>query len=279
MVVTDYRELKKALAANQYYCKKLITYLTLGKPIGLRGEPGIGKSELAEQMSKLLNAKFIDIECHSQLEAADIGVSWNSFKQIVDAQTNRLTGDPFSKEYLNLTPLLECLHSEQPVVLRIDEVDKLNETTSNFFLRFLDKKQMVVHDLAEEPKLLQAKSPIYIFLTSNEYQTLDPAIMRRIAWIELKFPEEKMLAEMLSTKTGCSYAMAKRIAYIVHRLRLLPLEKNPSIGEVLEWTNALLLENNGVLTLEAIQVTIGLILKYPQDEKKGWDEISSWTVI
>ncbi|PKR82714.1 hypothetical protein [Heyndrickxia camelliae] len=71
-------------------------YLKLGKPIGLRGEPGEEKSELSGKSATLFSAKFIDIECHSQLESSDLGASWNAFKQIVDAQSGQLEGEPFS---------------------------------------------------------------------------------------------------------------------------------------------------------------------------------------
>ncbi|MFD1677835.1 AAA family ATPase [Alicyclobacillus fodiniaquatilis] len=274
-------ELNGRLAAGQYYldmfnCRRLVHYLALGKPVGLRGEPGIGKSELPERMAALLGAQLIDIECHSQLEASDIGVSWNAYRQIVDAQTKQMKGEPFSLPYLNKTPLLSCLLAEAPVVLRIDEIDKLNETTSNFFLRFLDKQELVIHDLAEEANVLRAKTDIYVFLTSNDYRLLDPALMRRIAWMELSFPDEQRLAQIITAKTPASTDVARRIAYVVMRLRQLELRKKPSIGEVLDWTRALCQASDGALTLDAIHVTLGLLLKYADDEKKGWEAIQSW---
>lgn len=270
------------LERQNYYideltARKLLIYLKLGKPIGLRGEPGVGKSELPEKLSQLMSAKFVDIECHSQLESSDIGASWNAFKQIVDAQSGKLDGEPFSIQYLNHTPFIECILSDETVVLRVDEVDKLNETTSNFFLRFLDKKELVIHDLASETKVMKAKAPIFVFLTSNDYNELDPAIMRRIAWIELKFPDEKILTDIIQAKTEVNLEIARRISFIVHKLRKLDLKKKPSIGEAIEWTNALLLESNGIISLDSLKVTLGLLLKYPEDEVKGWREIESWT--
>jgi MoxR-like ATPase len=277
-----FRSLQNALASEQYFldeitCRKLVHYMSLNKPIGLRGEPGVGKSELPEQMARLMNACLIDIECHSQLEAADIGVSWNSFKQIVDSQIGRLRSNPFTMEYLNNTPLVQSLLSEKPVVVRVDEIDKLNESTTNFFLRYLDKKELVIHDLDADDKVLKARASIYIFLTSNEYRELDPAIMRRIVWIELSFPSEDALTRIIEEKVKIHTAMARRISFIINRLRQLPLKKKPSIGEVLDWISALLVETNGkTLSLDAIQVTLGLLLKYTEDERKGWEEIKSW---
>ena len=276
-----HQALRKALAEQDYFldeesCRKLVIYLSLGKPVGLRGEPGVGKSELAEQMARLLRVPMVDIECHSQLEASDIGVSWNAFRQIVDAQTGRMTGDPFSLEYLNRTPLVDSLMSKSPVVVRVDEVDKLNETTSNFFLRYLDKKELIVHDLAADDKVLKAQAPIYVFLTSNDYRELDPAFMRRVAWMELKFPTEEELAKILSARTGLTSEAARRLAYLVLRLRELPLKKKPSVGEAIEWAQALILASDGQLTLDAVHMTLGLLLKFPQDEQKGWEVIRSW---
>lgn len=274
-------KLKITLAEQKYYldeitCRKIVNYLRVGKPIGLRGEPGVGKSELPERIATILHAKLVDIECHSQLEAMDIGVSWNGFKQMMDTQTGNIQEDPFSFKYLNRTPLITSLLSDTPVVVRVDEVDKLNENTSNFFLRFLDKKELVIHDLYSENNVLKARSPILIFLTSNEYRELDPAMMRRIAWVDLSFPNESLLSTIIHSKINVSLAIAKRISYLVIRLRDESLQKKPSIGEVLDWTRALVFENGGHITLDAIQVTLGLLLKYGEDERKGWEAIQTW---
>lgn len=273
--------LQTHLASTGYFldettCRKLVLYLSIGKPLGLRGEPGVGKSELAWRICQLLNASFVDIECHSQLEVADVGVSWNSFKQIVDAQTGKLQSDAFTLPYLNHTPLLTSVMSDEPVVVRIDEVDKLNEHTSNFFLRFLDKQELVVHDLSESENILHAKAPMYIFLTSNEYRPLDSALMRRIAWVELHFPQMPQLTQIVTQKTGIPIAMADRISYLVAKLRELPLRKKPSISEVLDFTQALILETDGHLTRDSIRVTLGLLLKYAEDEEQGWEAMETW---
>ncbi|PWI58467.1 AAA family ATPase [Sulfoacidibacillus thermotolerans] len=275
------QELQERLQKDQYFvseevCRKIVHYLSQNKPIGLRGEPGVGKSELPERMAQLLQAELIDIECHSELEATDIGVSWNSFRQLMDAQIVKVDFEPFSLPYLNQTPLLQSLLSTKPVVVRVDEVDKLNETTSNFFLRYLDKRELIVHDLAAAEKSIRPHAPIYVFLTSNDYRELDPALMRRIAWIHLSFPNEDQLTEILTAKTGAPLKMARRVSYLVRRLRELSLIKKPSIGEAIEWTRALLLESDGNLTLDALHVTLGFVLKYREDERKGWEAMQSW---
>ncbi|MCY0892462.1 MAG: MoxR family ATPase [Acidibacillus sp.] len=277
----DAKYLQAGLAKNQYFiseevCRKIVHYLAQNKPIGLRGEPGVGKSELPQQIARLLSADVIDIECHSELEAADIGISWNSFRQLMDAQMLKVDFEPFSLPYLNRTPLLQSLLAKSPVVVRVDEVDKLNETTSNFFLRYLDKRELIVHDLVAEDKALHPHAPIYVFLTSNDYRELDPALMRRIAWIHLTFPSEEQLAEILSVKAEIPLVMARRISFLVRRLRDLSLIKKPSIGESIEWAQALLLETDGNLTIDALHVTLGFVLKYAEDERKGWEAMQSW---
>ncbi len=275
------KQLEDQLAKRQYFvteevCRKIVHYLSQNKPIGLRGEPGVGKSELPAQMAHILTSNLIDIECHSELEAADVGISWNSFRQLMDAQTSKIEFEPFSLPYLNQTPLLQSLQSKQPVVLRIDEVDKLNETTSNFFLRYLDKRELIVHDLVAHEQTLHAHAPIYVFLTSNDYRELDPALMRRIAWIHLSFPSEDQLTEILTIKAQIPIIMARRISYLVRRLRELSLIKKPSIGESIEWARALLLETDGRITIDALHVTLGFVLKYAEDERRGWEAMQSW---
>jgi MoxR-like ATPase len=278
-------QLQAALQSQNYYLDhtsimRLWVYLRQGKPIGLRGEPGIGKSQLAEAFARAMGYHFIDLECHSHLEAEEIGISWNGFKQIVDAQTYR-GGEPpnlYTLEYLNHTPLLESLLSERPTVVRVDEVDKLNEHTTNFFLRYLDKKELVVHSLNEpgRSKVLKARAPLFIFLTSNEYKRLDTAFMRRTVWLDLKFPSESTLASIVEHSVGVPADFAARVARIVVQLRELNLEKKPAIAEAIEWARALVDVSGGRITPDAIDVTIGFLAKYPEDEAIVKEALRRW---
>lgn len=278
-------ELQDALKSRNYFLDRmsvlrLWSYLRQGKPIGLRGEPGIGKSQLAEAFAQAMGYHFIDLECHSHLEAEEIGISWNGFKQIVDAQTNPQASKEtlYTLEYLNHTPLLESLLSERPTVVRVDEVDKLNEHTTNFFLRYLDKKELVVHNLAEsgEKKVLRAKAPLFIFLTSNEYKRLDTAFMRRTVWLDLQFPSEAALASIIESTVGVPADFAARVARLIVQLRALNLEKKPAIAEAIEWTRALVDVGDGRITPEAVEVTIGFLSKYPEDEAIVKEALRRW---
>lgn len=277
-------DLQRALESRGYYLDRLTTlrlwaYLRQGKPVGLRGEPGIGKSRLAEAFAEAMGYHFIDMECHSQLEAEEIGISWNGFRQIVDAQTQGAqTRDLYTLDYLNQTPLLESLLSDVPTVVRVDEVDKLNEHTTNFFLRYLDKKELVVHNLSGsgEQKVLRSKAPIYIFLTSNEYKRLDTAFMRRTAWLDLSFPPEHVLVSILQTTLQVPADFAARVARLIMQLRQLNMEKKPAIAEAIEWARALLDVGDGRITPEAVDATIGFLAKYPEDEAIVKEALSRW---
>ncbi|HWI51085.1 MAG TPA: MoxR family ATPase [Symbiobacteriaceae bacterium] len=279
-------ELQSALQAQNYSLDRmsvlrLWTYLRQGKPIGLRGEPGIGKSQLAEAFAQAMGYHFVDLECHSHLEADEIGISWNGFKQIVDAQTFR-AGDTapnlYTLEYLNHTPLLESLRANRPTVVRVDEVDKLNEHTTNFFLRYLDKKELVVHNLSEpgERKVLKATAPLFVFLTSNEYKRLDTAFMRRTVWLDLQFPSETALTTIIQNTVGVPADFAARVARVIVQLRQLNLEKKPAIAEAIEWTRALVDVCEGRITPESIDVTIGFLAKYPEDEVIVKEALRRW---
>lgn len=278
-------QLRQSLIQENYFldptnCHKLWAYLRQGKPVGLRGEPGIGKSQLPESLAKAMGLAFYDVECHSQLEADEIGVSWNGFRQIVDAQTRTATGDGnadlYTMEYLNSTPLLESLLSEQPTVVRVDEVDKLNEHTTNFFLRYLDRKELIVHNLADGKKAIKARSPLFVFLTSNEYKRLDPAFMRRICWIDLNFPPEEVMAQILQQAVGVPADFAARVARLLVQLRSLSLEKKPAISEGIEWCRALVDVGEGQITREALDVTMGFLAKYKEDEALIKEALQRW---
>lgn len=277
-------DLANVLKGQGYYLDRpnlhrLWAYLRQGKPVGLRGEPGIGKSQLPEALARGLEFNFIDLECHSHLEADEIGISWNGFKQIVDAQSYR-AGDEkpnlYTLDYLTRTPLLESLLAERPTIVRVDEVDKLNEHTTNFFLRYLDRKEMVVHNLAGEKQTLRARAPLFIFLTSNEYKKLDPAFMRRTVWLDLSFPDENVLAEILRHTVGVPLDFAARVARIIHQVRQLNLEKRPSIAEAIEWTRALVDISNGAISPQSIDVTIGFLVKWPEDEVIVKEALRRW---
>lgn len=278
-------DLQTALQSQNYFLDRLSvnrlwSYLRQGKPIGLRGEPGIGKSQLAEAFAKAMGYGLIDLECHSHLEAEEIGISWNGFKQIVDAQAYRSGETPnlYTLDYLNTTPLLESLLADRPTVVRVDEVDKLNEHTTNFFLRYLDKKELVVHNLAEggAKKVLRAKAPLFIFLTSNEYKRLDTAFMRRTVWLDLRFPAEAALAAIVQAAVDVPADFAARVARIIMQLRQLNMEKKPAIAEAIEWTRALVDVSEGKITPEAIDVTIGFLAKYPEDEAIVKEALHRW---
>lgn len=277
-------QLAEVLQGQGYYldrlnCQRLWAYLRQGKPIGLRGEPGIGKSQLPESLARGLKYHFIDMECHSHLEAEEIGISWNGFKQIVDAQAYKAGGavpDLYTLDYLTMTPLLDSLLAEQPTVVRVDEVDKLNEHTTNFFLRYLDRKELVVHNLSGGARTLRARAPLFIFLTSNEYKKLDPAFMRRTVWLDLTFPEEAVLAEILRHTVAVPPDFAARIARIVHQVRQLNLEKKPSIAEAIEWCRALVDLSDGAINAQSVEITIGFLAKWPEDEAIVKEALRRW---
>lgn len=274
-------EMLDALKAQGYYLDrtngyKLWAYLRQGKPVGLRGEPGIGKSQLPESLAAALGYGFVDLECHSQLEADEIGVSWNGFRQIIDAQTNRNDTSLYTLEYLNSTPLLESVLAEVPTVVRVDEVDKLNEHTTNFFLRYLDRKELVVHNLAGGARTLRAKSPLFVFLTSNEYKRLDPAFMRRVCWVDLAFPSEDVMAEILQRAVSVPPDFAARVARLITQLRGLAMDKKPAISEAIEWCRALVDVSDGQITREGLELTMGFLAKYKEDEAIVREALKRW---
>jgi len=281
-------ELQQALQEQGYFLdllttKKLWSYLRQGKPVGLRGEPGIGKSQLAEAFARAMGYDLVDLECHSHLEAEEIGISWNGFKQIVDAQVYQRTADGpppnlYTLEYLNRTPLLESVLANRPTVVRVDEVDKLNEHTTNFFLRYLDRQELVVHNLDQpgQSRVLKARAPLFIFLTSNEYKRLDTAFMRRTVWLDLKFPSEAILTRIVERAAGVPVDFAARVARIVVQLRQLNMEKKPAIAEAIEWARALLDVGDGSITPETVEVTIGFLAKYPEDEAIVKEALRQW---
>jgi MoxR-like ATPase len=259
-----------------------IVYLAdrLGKPVLIEGPAGTGKTQLAKSVSEMIGARLIRLQCYEGLDESKALYEWNYKKQLLRIQAERNDGsswedvqeDIFSDEFLLTRPLLEAIRADDPVVLLIDEVDRVELETEALLLEVLSDYQVSIPELGT----LSANQIPLVFLTSNNTRELSEALKRRCLFLHLDYPSLDREKEIVLTKVpDITESLADQVARIVRSIRQLELKKAPSVSETLDWARTLVL-----LGIEHIQEkdaveTVNILLKYRSDIDKAMKEFSS----
>ena len=271
----DLKTLKEKMdRANYIYDDTLATVLyvalELGRPLLIEGAAGVGKTEVAKVMAATLDRDLVRLQCYEGLDESKALYEWNYQKQLLAIQINReaedkeaLTADLFRDEYLLERPLLKSIRSEKPVVLLIDEIDKVDEEFEAFLLELLSDLQVSIPELGT----VKAKSVPFIVLTSNRARPLSEALRRRCAYLYIEYPDmEKELSILRAKLPHVDDRLCVQVATAVQRLRSSEaILKKPSIAETLDWAAALDALGIRELTPDALRRTAGFILKNSED--------------
>jgi MoxR-like ATPase len=231
----------------------------LGKPVLVEGPAGTGKTQLAKSIAELTGARLIRLQCYEGLDKNSD--SWNDVHD-----------DIFSEEFLLTRPLLEAIRSEDPVVLLIDEVDRVEMETEALLLEILSEYQVSIPELGT----ITAKQIPLVFLTSNNTRELSEALKRRCLYLHVDYPDlerEKLI--VLTKVEGITEHLADQIARIVRNIRQLDLKKSPSVSETLDWARTLMLLGIEHIDAEQAKETLHILLKYQTDIAKAVKELSS----
>jgi MoxR-like ATPase len=257
-----------------------VVYLAdrLGKPVLVEGPAGVGKTQLAKSIAESTGARLIRLQCYEGLDESKALYEWNYKKQLLRIQADRqseawaeLHEDIFSEEFLLTRPLLEAIRSEDPVVLLIDEVDRVEIETEALLLEVLSDYQVSIPELGT----VEANQVPLVFLTSNNTRELSEALKRRCLFLHIDYPDLDREKEIVLTKVpGITAHLADQIARIVRSIRQLELKKAPSLSETIDWARTLVILGHDTIDEKTAKETLHILLKYQTDIAKAAKELS-----
>ncbi|HET7294425.1 MAG TPA: MoxR family ATPase [Vicinamibacteria bacterium] len=243
----------------------------LGKPLLIEGDAGVGKTELAKVLSRLLSTELIRLQCYEGLDVQTALYEWDYSRQILRLRIADLRGEApadlehriFSREYLLERPLLKAIaHTGKAPVLLIDEIDRADDGFEAFLLELLSDFQVTIPEIGT----IRAEEPPQVVLTSNRTRELGDALRRRCLYLYIEHPS--LEKEVRIIRTRCPEAgerLSREVGRFLQALRERPLVKPPGVAETLDWTRALVKLRSGALEAELVSQTLGCLLKDRQD--------------
>ena len=260
-------ELAERMRAERYFADEgLLTAvylaLTLDRPLLLEGEPGVGKTELAAVLARVLGRELVRLQCYEGLDAGQALYEWDYPKQLLHLRaTEAQVGEVYREEFLLERPLLRALR--KPAVLLVDEVDRGDSEFEAFLLEFLGDYQITVPELGT----IRAAEPPVVVLTSNRTRELHDALKRRCLYHWIPFPgAERERAIVRAHVPRIEEEAAESLVRAVSGARRLDLLKRPGIAESVEWARgAVALADNGDPWPVALRRALGLLIKDEED--------------
>lgn len=274
---TSVDEVERLLSDSGYLADPTIATVVLladrlQKPLLVEGPAGVGKTELAKAVGAILSAPIIRLQCYEGVDESKALYEWNYRKQLLRIQAGQgsswdeLSEDIFGEPFLLERPVLKAIRADGPVVLLIDEVDKLDFEAEALLLEVLSDWQLTIPEMGT----LVAKQIPFVVLTSNNERELSEALKRRCLYLYLDYPTIEREKEILLRKVPeLQETLADHVVRIVASIRELELKKAPSIAETLDWAHTLLALNVDSLDDATLQRTLPVLLKFQSDLEKA----------
>jgi len=279
----DIRSMQAAMERFGYIAEPAIAtavYLAreMQKPLLVEGEAGVGKTEIAKVLARMLETELVRLQCYEGLDTNTALYEWNYQKQLLRLKIAEREGrDPekleqliFAREYLLERPLLRAIaRREGPAVLLVDEIDRADEGFEAFLLEVLSDFQITIPELGT----IRAEHVPFVVLTSNRSREIGDALRRRCLYLYVEHPGfEKELRILHAKVPGVNEQLARAITRFVQRLRGRELHKLPGVAETIDWARALVHLHREVLDAETVGATLGCLLKDEHDIKATGSE-------
>ncbi|MBK9711224.1 MAG: MoxR family ATPase [Kouleothrix sp.] len=271
-------ELQQSLADHNYVADRplataIFLALKLQKPLLLEGEAGVGKTEVAKTLADMLGRHLIRLQCYEGLDVSTTIYEWNYTRQMLQirllesigaTEAHTALNEIFGPEFLIKRPLLQAIEESwtQPPVLLIDEIDRADEEFEAFLLELLSDWQISIPEIGT----IRAAQPPTVIITSNRTREVHDALKRRCLFYWIDYPSLEKEQRIVGAKVpGASEALSRQVVAFVQELRKLDLYKLPGVSETLDWVAALVALDAQALTQDAVEDTLGAILKYQDD--------------
>jgi MoxR-like ATPase len=276
-LVPDVETLARRLADVDYLVDEglamsMFLSLRLPQPLLLEGEAGVGKTEAAKSLAVVLDTPLIRLQCYEGIDAAEALYEWNYPRQLLSIRLAETSGSAlgeeelFGPDYLIRRPLLRALEhpGPRPAVLLIDEIDRADDDFEAFLLELLADASVTIPEIGS----IRATHPPIIVLTSNRTRDLHDAVKRRCLYHRIEYPTPLREVEIVRRRVkGSSETLALQVANAVARMRDSDVQKPPGIAEAIDWMAALSLLGLEHLDAAAVDLTLGSVLKYSEDQE------------
>jgi MoxR-like ATPase len=245
----------------------------LKRPLLLEGEAGVGKTEVAKVLSRWTGGELLRLQCYEGIDSAQAVYEWDYSRQLlhlraVEASHAEVHEDElYSERFLVRRPLLRAIdyREEVPPVLLVDEVDRADDEFEAFLLEILSDYSVTVPELAT----FHAEVPPVVVLTSNRTRDLHDALKRRCLYHWISHPDfERELAILRVRAPGVPEVLARQVAAATEAVRLLELYKPPGVAETIDWAMSLAALGRSALDEHTVEVTLGSLLKYREDQER-----------
>ena len=286
LMLDSIESVQQQLLTEKYVANRALAtviFLSLGmeKPLFLEGEAGVGKTEVAKVLSRILGTRLIRLQCYEGLDVHTAVYEWAYSRQLLHlklleasgASRDEMESDLYGEKFLLARPLLQAIqdNGDQTPVLLIDEIDRADEEFESFLLEILSDFQITIPEVGT----LVATRPPVVIVTSNRTRQIHDALKRRCVYHWLDYPDFETEHRIVTLKyPDISERLSRQIVTAVQTLRGEELFKPPGVAETLDWAQALRLMDCQQLDEQVINDTLGVLLKYQDDVQQVRDRVA-----